>query len=386
MAQAFGSNLPNVGAFIACFQSPLKDLESQTVLGNGIDCLWEYGNMTTAVAAIAFFAFDCNSTLIHSGLTSTGGFTADVGTGPIDKGGPSVDTMSGALPVEGGNTILPGTGDYASASGTVRLSGALHLNTEPWFNCIWDILITTTETPTCGVTGSASSSSALMTASGPSPNFGVVNFLGQAEDLGSLDAANQLMGTNVTFEQAHPGVVTSQFLGCQKVDMVDLMSKQSVGTGIDCLWAIAGLDFGIAAIAFFGFKDKGSIVNSGLTSIAPFTDGVSNNPVAGPGSPNAAVVSGSFPPAVDGDTFVQTTGMYADWKGTVRLSGAATPGAPFWFNCIWQIYVEKPTISTTTGGGTTPTSTTSAAAAGARYLGTAVATFVGGAIAILWMM
>jgi hypothetical protein len=127
--------------------------------------------------------------------------------------------------------------------------------------------------------------------------------------------------------------------------MVDFLSENVVGTGVDCLWGVVG---GVATVSYYK-TDLGVIANSGLTSLVPFTDGVGNDAVLGdPSSPNAVAVTGSFFSAVDADTFLAATGMYEGFKGNTRLSAAVAPGEIFYFNCVWDMYLMIPVSEETT--------------------------------------
>jgi nicotinamidase-related amidase len=356
--QAFGEG--NFGDFLFCMELPMLNPTTSDQIGTGVDCI--YAMESGGLAGITFFNFENDNcgVLVHAGLASLGAYSAGVGTGPITEDGPNVDTISGGVPTDGVNTIVEGTGGFSDMTGNVRLSGSLHMATEPaWFNCIWEVSLD--EEPSCGLAEDRSSSryftdkdaimEARMLGVPPDGDSGemiysevhaLVKFDGKAVAIGGLEEANALAGVNVTIEDAFGEEMAAQlgdFAGCHSVRMVDFASEKRVGTGIDCLWSIDG---GLAAISYY-ITGMGAIVNSGLTSAAPFIDGAGNGPVLGdPSSPSAAVMTGSFPNAVDEHTLVKCTGIYEGFNGNIRLSGAATPGEPFYFNCIWDMSLKIP--------------------------------------------
>ena len=365
---AFGQNLTSSFAddnHLGCFESEMLDPEYGIRLGRGIDCLW---TIDGGVAAVAFFDFgdDCGL-LVHAGTTSLGSFAPGVGNGPIIKDGPLVDTISGAAYSDGVPTILSdvSTGAFAGITGKVRISGALNMGDgeTPFFNCIMEIELDSS--PTCGLHDDESTShfltdGAMIEAFEASEGAIVieekvsekvyenaghawVKFHSEATHIGGLEEASALAGIDVvTLEDCfneEQRALLGDSLGCHSVDLKDFLTERVIGTGIDCLWGVEG---GVAAVGWF-ITDLGVIVNSGFTSLVPFGEGVGQGPVSGePDHPLGAVMSGSFPPEYDADTFVVTTGMYEGVKGNIRLSGMATPGEPFYFNCIWDIYMKYP--------------------------------------------
>lgn len=177
----------------------------------------------------------------------------------------------------------------------------------------------------------------------------LLQFLGEAEHIGDLAAANAAAGTDIDELDvlneagvALPGNPAA-FLGCHKVPLLDMKTKKELGSGIDCLYGITG---GVAAVSFF-ILPGGSIVSAGLTSLGPFTAGVGDNPVV-PGdntSPSPIFVTGSIPDLTM-NSIVTGTGQFTDAEGTARVSGAVFPGplvdgSNFWFNCLWEVNVER---------------------------------------------
>lgn len=177
----------------------------------------------------------------------------------------------------------------------------------------------------------------------------LLQFLGEAESIGDLQAANSLAGTNINVDDVlnETGVELpvdpAAFLGCHKMPMVDMATKMELGSGIDCLYGVNG---GVAAVSFF-ILPGGSMVTAGLTSLGPFTSGVGDNPVV-PGdstSPSPVFVTGSIPDLTM-NSIVTGTGQFADTRGSARVSGAVFPGplaggTNFWFNCLWELNIER---------------------------------------------
>jgi hypothetical protein len=176
----------------------------------------------------------------------------------------------------------------------------------------------------------------------------LLQMLGQAEDIGGLDAANLAAGTDIdeTDVLDQTGIdlaATAAFLGCHQMPLLDMATKMQLGYGIDCLY---GVDGGVAAVSFF-ILPGGSVVNAGLTSLGTFTAGVGDNPVV-PGdsdSPSPVLITGSIPNLAT-NSIVAGTGQFAYAKGSGRVSGAVFPGplvdgSDFWFNCLWEINIER---------------------------------------------
>ena len=176
----------------------------------------------------------------------------------------------------------------------------------------------------------------------------LLQMLGEAQDIGGLEDANLLVGTNIdeddVFEEA--GIVlppANDFLGCHQVALVDMATKVQMGSGIDCLYGVTG---GVAAVSYF-ILPGGSFVSAGLTSLGTFTVGVGDNPVVpgDAGSPSPVLMTGSIPDLTS-NTIVAGTGQFANAKGTGRVSGAVFPGplvdgSNFWFNCMWEFNLER---------------------------------------------
>jgi hypothetical protein len=175
----------------------------------------------------------------------------------------------------------------------------------------------------------------------------LLQFLGEATDIGDLVDANTEAGTDIDatdiLNEAGVSLPTEpgNFLGCHKVPLLDMKTKKQLGSGIDCLYGIEG---GVAAVSFF-ILPGGSLVSAGLTSLGEFTQGVGDNPVV-PGdsnSPSPVFVTGSIPDLTM-NTIVTGTGQFTHTKGTARVSGAVYPGdndGNFWFNCLWELNLER---------------------------------------------
>lgn len=171
----------------------------------------------------------------------------------------------------------------------------------------------------------------------------LVQFLGPGVAVSDgLDDANYLADTSVSFDDANfPSTVNEEedFLACFEVPMVDTLTKEVLGSGIDCLWGTEG---GVAAISFYIFDCGGSFAIAGLTSVQPFADGVGNgrvNPLD-PSSPLVNLLSGSLPADETTNRILDATGVYRKAQGGNRLSGALhDEGNGVYFSCMWDIYL-----------------------------------------------
>jgi hypothetical protein len=179
----------------------------------------------------------------------------------------------------------------------------------------------------------------------------LVQMLGEAEDIGGLADANLVAGTDIDEADVlnETGVDLpadpAAFLGCHQMPLLDMATKVQLGYGIDCLYAVAGGN-GVAAVSFF-ILPGGSIVNAGLTSLGVFTPGVGDGPVVpgDGGSPSPVLMTGSIPDLTV-NSIVTGTGQFASSAGTGRVSGSVFPGplvdgSDFWFNCLWELNIER---------------------------------------------
>jgi len=131
--------------FLGCYQVPLLDMATKVELGYGIDCLYD---VTGGVAAVSFFILPGGS-IVSAGLTSLGPFTPGVGDNPVvpgDGSSPPPVLITGSIPDLSTNTIVMGTGQFADAEGTGRVSGAVFPGplvdgSNFWFNCLWEFNI-----------------------------------------------------------------------------------------------------------------------------------------------------------------------------------------------------------------------------------------------------
>ena len=180
----------------------------------------------------------------------------------------------------------------------------------------------------------------------------LLQMLGESENIGDLQDANDVAGTNVTEADVEAAVgrpLGDAFLGCNLVPLVDPATKVLLGDGIDCLW---GIDGGVIAASFFVLPG-GTMVNAGLTSLGAFTPGVGDNPVV-PGdadSPNPILMTGSIPILTD-DSIIAATGDFDGMVGTGRVSGAVANDGNFWFNCLWELNLQpNPGFANAIAGG-----------------------------------
>ena len=121
---------------LPCFDVPLVDLTTGDVMGLGTDCLSvagpdECGGLQ--VTATTVFQFNDANSLFVTGETSVQ---------PITFGSPDVTHVTGAIPGTNEENVEGGTGVYADATGSVRLSGAVNMANmeskgEETFDCLW---------------------------------------------------------------------------------------------------------------------------------------------------------------------------------------------------------------------------------------------------------
>ena len=126
---------------LPCFDVPLVDLTTGETMGMGTDCLSvsgpdECGGLQ--VTATTVFQFDPDNSLTATGETSVQ---------PTTFGSPDATHITGAIPSTGEENVEGGTGVYADATGTVRLSGAVNMANleskgEATFDCIWVMDVT----------------------------------------------------------------------------------------------------------------------------------------------------------------------------------------------------------------------------------------------------
>ncbi len=103
-----------------CFTVDLVDLATGNVIGDATDCLADIdpdagGGM--ALTGTTTFNFP-GGTLVSRGRTTVQ---------PVLDGSVDFTHITGAVPQEGDNSVLSGTGRFNGAEGTVRLSGAVNL-------------------------------------------------------------------------------------------------------------------------------------------------------------------------------------------------------------------------------------------------------------------
>jgi hypothetical protein len=171
-----------------------------------------------------------------------------------------------------------------------------------------------------------------------------LRFLGTGE-LKSLDYTLQDIGidlredTNLT--EGKIVDLEANMQDCWAVPMVDPSSEIRLGTGIDCLRVLDGVDdlngagISLEAHSFFVF-DGGTLITLGLTSVRPFREGV--------GDADGAVthMTGSIPHDKTG--VIGGTRSFAKSAGAARVSGAVSleffPGT-LTFDCLWIVDVKK---------------------------------------------
>lgn len=121
-----------------CFDGTLFDLATGKVIGTATDCLADIvGDAANGMALVGTTFFNLpGGTITSRGLTTVQPIlTPSAGT-PITH-------VTGAIPPAGANSILSGTGRFAGATGSVRLSGAVNLSNlgagQITFDCLFVI-------------------------------------------------------------------------------------------------------------------------------------------------------------------------------------------------------------------------------------------------------
>ena len=104
-----------------CFDVDLFDVATSKRIGTGTDCLFQPQEMGDGIelTGTAFFDLGGNNTLVTRGVTT-------VHPGSVDSLS-DFTHITGAAPSPWGNDILSGTGRFAMASGSVRLSGMVDM-------------------------------------------------------------------------------------------------------------------------------------------------------------------------------------------------------------------------------------------------------------------
>ena len=120
-----------------CFDVDLLHLPSKVVIGKATDCLSNIeadANGGVKLVGTTYFRFR-DGALVSRGLTSVQ---------PTTHGSAGYTHITGAVPGQTDNSVMRGTGSFANASGTVRLSGAVAMtpdgpNGPITFDCVFVI-------------------------------------------------------------------------------------------------------------------------------------------------------------------------------------------------------------------------------------------------------
>lgn len=128
-----------------CFDVDMFDLATGHQIGTATDCLVDIVGIVDSAGEPTGGMSLTGTTFFHlpgGTLVSRGRTTVQ----PILDGSVDFTHITGAIPYDGENSILEGTGRFAGASGAVRLSGAVNLSDlgseldgEVVFNCIFVI-------------------------------------------------------------------------------------------------------------------------------------------------------------------------------------------------------------------------------------------------------
>ena len=146
------------------------------------------------------------------------------------------------------------------------------------------------------------------------------------------------------------GISNPDDYACFSMAMLDPVSGNVIGSGIDCLifHAVPGQivngnglangmafqnlsgDVAVEAVSVFDFGGGDLIVTTGLTTVRPMLDGFGNG-----GAPNRTHVTGSIPDP-SASSVLLAEGAFAGRQGPVRVSGAlSVSNAGIFFDCVW---------------------------------------------------
>ena len=117
-----------------CFDVDLIDFRSGETIGTATDCLSDINGVGEGLALTGTTIFNLpDGQLISKGLTSVM---------PTTHGSEDITHITGAIPSDGDNNIIAGSGAYTNATGSARLSGAVNLSkivsdNEVSFDCLF---------------------------------------------------------------------------------------------------------------------------------------------------------------------------------------------------------------------------------------------------------
>ncbi|OLQ77686.1 hypothetical protein BIT28_04905 [Photobacterium proteolyticum] len=129
---------------------------------------------------------------------------------------------------------------------------------------------------------------------------------------------------------------------CFDVDLKEIATGDLVGTATDCLSNIEdGPNGGIQLVGTTFFKfPNGTIVTRGNTTVQPV-----NKPIVTPEGEEITHITGA---SSDENAVIKTSGDFAWYRGTVRLSGMVNltdfgggVGDPIFFDCLFVLNLEK---------------------------------------------
>ncbi|GAB3524115.1 hypothetical protein [Photobacterium alginatilyticum] len=129
---------------------------------------------------------------------------------------------------------------------------------------------------------------------------------------------------------------------CFDVDLKEIATGELVGTATDCLSNIEdGPNGGLQLVGTTFFKfPNGTIVTRGDTTVQPV-----NKPIVTPEGEEITHITGA---SSDENAVIKTSGDFAWYQGTVRLSGMVNltdfgggVGDPIFFDCLFVLNLEK---------------------------------------------
>jgi hypothetical protein len=120
--EAFMAEIPETDAGTTeglCFAVDLVDLATGNVIGDATDCLSDINPDGDGMSLTGTTTFNFpGGTLVSRGVTTVQ---------PVLDGSVDFTHITGAVPQDGDNSVLSGSGRFNGASGQVRLSGAVNL-------------------------------------------------------------------------------------------------------------------------------------------------------------------------------------------------------------------------------------------------------------------
>lgn len=136
--EGYLKSVPGLADDATCFDVDLVNAKNRQVIGTATDCLSEIEGIGTGVRLIGTtFFYLPQGTLITRGYTTVQPVLQPTVTPDGTFEGQNISHITGASGLD--NAIIGGTGRFADSSGTVRLSGMVHMDTSDTvtFDCLF---------------------------------------------------------------------------------------------------------------------------------------------------------------------------------------------------------------------------------------------------------